>query len=849
MATVGSSLWGAIVAGSGLPLPGPDKIGLIPVPNWDVPSAVFPLRTRYPWSQTVDPEVTIHTFGSGDAKIEQRFYIGDGLKRFTVNLQAITASEIAQLAQFFRTVGGPLQAFYYDAPSDDNAGTTRYTVRFDNAALSWQQMNDFLANASVTLIQVPDPNAMPWYDVEKTDMRFPSSELQESLLSQIQQLIPMITIESKVADYPEIYLSDRRVTIAGQLYQARLIDFDGISQSLGPSDDARFRLGNADRVITALANDTELKRAKLSFSLFHVGTKIRIDLWTGEVKDYNSDEGPVFELMCSDPIAELTLQYPLRLVDRSCPKNYNDGAACPAALVGAANLETPCDKGFDTPAGCQFHQMDDYFGGIVASPQGVRIRDNGQDGRPRITATSIIGDTVYGQVLPEIYTDIEFPVNCMIVEGRDESDFYAAIGIVGEGPIGSYGASANQLLDGMPNISPFPPRASLGNDPNWDFFAIDESSGVWTTPFKAAGTAFIQIRRTDQKGIQASLPSDHSMQATVALGLSGFMWHGPGIRFTGVLTNPVWIAVNAYLKARGLRYASVADQEAVFDVTNCRNAALICEEIVDSLVYRRDLLAGEAPVTGGNFGYGNYSPGSATEKQFQFIGMLAQQKPLKDWLDEILLNCLGYYFTANGKLVIGIRENASAAEAFTVGNMLFESLQLKPFQPAFNDLIAVFADAQFSFQKNTIRVYDGGNAEMLGGGVRRYEKGQVNLSGTAFPSQAARIAITRLREEIGGINIDEWRTARLVSFKTTVLALNTFPGQVISITHPDAPNGFMKVRITGWKLNSDYSIDVTGRTLTDSMYDMTVGPKPVDVSVPTPPVVQTDFPLVPTWLP
>jgi hypothetical protein len=38
--------------------------------------------------------------------------------------------------------------------------------------------------------------------------------------------------------------------------------------------------------------------------------------------------------------------------------------------------------------------------------------------------------SIYDQVLPEVYTDSALPVNTKIASGRDESDFYAAVGIV-----------------------------------------------------------------------------------------------------------------------------------------------------------------------------------------------------------------------------------------------------------------------------------------------------------------------------------------------------------------------------------------------------------------------------------
>jgi hypothetical protein len=43
------------------------------------------------------------------------------------------------------------------------------------------------------------------------------------------------------------------------------------------------------------------------------------------------------------------------------------------------------------------------------------------------------------------------------------------------------------------------------------------------------------------------------------------------------------------------------------------------------------------------------------------------------------------------------------------------------------------------------------------------------------------------------------------------------------------PNGSGEFRVLSWRLNPDYSIDIQGRTTTDSMYDLVAGPKPADV--------------------
>ncbi len=76
----------------------------------------------------------------------------------------------------------------------------------------------------------------------------------------------------------------------------------------------------------------------------------------------------------------------------------------------------------------------------------------------------------------------------------------------------------------------------------------------------AAGTAFIVIRRSDAKGLQLSKPGDHAMIANVQMGMSGWVWTSLGVRIYGpALTNPVWIAVNMLLRARGLRLGGGRD--------------------------------------------------------------------------------------------------------------------------------------------------------------------------------------------------------------------------------------------------------------------------------------------------
>lgn len=64
----------------------PDYIGHVPVPEIAA-SGLFPLTPDYPIEVRRDHEVVIYQFGSGNAKIEQRFLLGTGTRRFSIRKQ------------------------------------------------------------------------------------------------------------------------------------------------------------------------------------------------------------------------------------------------------------------------------------------------------------------------------------------------------------------------------------------------------------------------------------------------------------------------------------------------------------------------------------------------------------------------------------------------------------------------------------------------------------------------------------------------------------------------------------------------------------------------------------------
>jgi hypothetical protein len=136
---------------------------------------------------------------------------------------------------------------------------------------------------------------------------------------------------------------------AGSFYLHRLIGIGElgsdvlISQDIkGTSDNVRFTFGNGDRVMTQLANDTDLKYAEIDLCLFHVNSGILLQLWKGVIQDFTSDGTPIFPVTCSDGFFQIMNQYPERQLSRQCWKTYNDGVNCPWAIP----LPTSDDRSF-----------------------------------------------------------------------------------------------------------------------------------------------------------------------------------------------------------------------------------------------------------------------------------------------------------------------------------------------------------------------------------------------------------------------------------------------------------------------------------------------------------------------
>jgi hypothetical protein len=828
------------------------SLGPVPIP--DPPFiAPFPLRVDFGSGTDIEPPIAIHVFDQPGLKTEQRFLLGNGMRRFRIRRDHLACHEYDQLRAHWIQAQGTYAEFSFTYPSP--AGNQTVRVRYENPMIDFPaSAGRIMGDPGITMIEVA--TSVPTYTSAHTLNRFPDSAFDTALTAQVQRIVPLIAIQDRAGATSTLYLSNQSLTVDGITYLPRLATWDGISQSIGEAgDSARFGFGNADSVFTELVKTINLNRAKVQFALFHVGSLTLVKLWSGYALPWSFDSDGNFFLPASDGVFELGLSYPSRMVTRSCWKVYK-GRFCPST-----SALPDCPKSWEA---CNARAVPHSFGGVVVAPQQRAFvpQDSGTIGwaSSGLTSVTVAADTVYQRVVQEVYTDEAMVVTCDVAAGRDESEFYSALGIVGEGPISGYDTNLmNHKLDNQPPHDPVHGggwRGITGNDPaaTSDFFALDTAPWNTVPPGStyAAGLAFAEIRRTDEAGTQLTQITDRVMTVTVTGGIGGWTWTAPGARvWTPALANTIWVAVNVYLRAIGLRVGqgqdalvSPAQMETFFDVQQAIAMAAICDLQVDKLV------------------------GTGKERQYPFRGALKERKPLKDWLQEILNCCLGYYTFVNGKLWLGIRENSGVLphNTYTRANILFKSLETVPIQPQFNQLTVEFGDEEFNWQLNNVTIYDMDQAAFAGTVESpQFNASTMTLVGVSNKSQAARIATTRLREEIGGIVVrdaggaitdNQQVKARSLRFRTTVLGLHTMAGDIISLGslqpgqgHPALPTGYAEGRVVKWMLNPDFSIDLDATPTTDAMYNLTFGPKPEDATAaPVPPEMLPSITGL-TWMP
>ena len=415
----------------------------------------------------------------------------------------------------------------------------------------------------------------------------------------------------------------------------------------------------------------------------------------------------------------------------------------------------------------------------------------------------------------------------------------------------------------------------------------------------AAGTTLCEIRYPipPGSGISPTTAESHTMSIPISLGLEGSVFDPSGnLTVTQGVINPYWVAANSYLRAMGVNQADAATQLSYLVLPSITNAGGTgCADIAGlwvapmvgnvipgfivtpagqqllyyNLDYYNNTFTWQESYTTSSIhtisiaqaisdGYVIQASTANQEPQFMFQGSVAEYKPFRDWLTEILNCALGWFSFDFGALKMGIRYSAVPTESFTVGSMLYQSLTITPIAAKFEHLRLSFANVELQYQQDLAEYADKDHAAY-------YNRAAVPLTsdmrspGTSTLSQGLRVSVSRTREEIGGIlrgvpyngipdvttnPYIEWDNNKRVSFKSTLLALTTEIGQVVAIQHPEVPtypgahpasragsNGpfapnTWPFRIEKWMLHSDWSVSIQARSCVDSMYDTEVGPQP-----------------------
>jgi tetratricopeptide (TPR) repeat protein len=85
---------------------------------------------------------------------------------------------------------GPWKAFTYNVPNPGGT-TTGVLVTFEQTPISFEYLRNAV-QVGLNLIEVVDPTQSPAYTINSTCLRFPSNALSTALLSEVQQIVPLV---------------------------------------------------------------------------------------------------------------------------------------------------------------------------------------------------------------------------------------------------------------------------------------------------------------------------------------------------------------------------------------------------------------------------------------------------------------------------------------------------------------------------------------------------------------------------------------------------------------------------------------------------------------------------------
>lgn len=821
--------------------------GIIPIED-PVISGVYPLEPDFDVTRRLGNNYIVHKIS---LKKEQRIRKTFNTNSWVLSHETLTAAELQLLVDFYDDHKYPWQLFYFYDPHEtqylggavDLTGAStigRYTVRFADTQLSHEAVRHHLFSGTLEIVEV-NTSTTPvvchggWSYLSD---RYPSDTqggaqvlawYTKAELTGDRDIVPLIVFVPTISpDAPPSYtfgVSDRLADVLSTfgpsspvffsgVYQPRLLDWE-ITQEIDSGDTVRIVLDDADHIFSDYAQQISLDRAGVRFFVYKnnpFGGQGFHNLWQGYVTTWtwNRADG-TFIIDCEGGLHGLKRSMPRRSGATVCPWQFNDGFECPYATAGSGGDPDSCDKGLDTPNGCTAHGMTNYFGGVNPKPITIsgKLNDTGFAGlmRKGYTSTSTPIKSIQSEVIPLVYGTGRQIVPATIFETRDESEFFVAAGIVSEGQIRSIG---QVLLDGQtmhPGYSPIIAQGTIG-----------QNIGTHIDPaFRSSHTCFVSVRRVDEVGFKN--PNDtHSILVEVKEGLWGtgiWWWTGPFANASDFPTNcPPCIALNFVLRAMGIQHPQYNPdllKDTVVEIERFIQCVNHCETLVPSLT------------------------GGADEKRYEFRGVVKDLKPAIEHLRDILASApIDLVYTV-GKVSFKIRKDDITNPpplqlTFEhLENIIQGSFTSSRREPRFNELKILFSDIALDFQENSITVYDE-QAQIRSGilfnssshqGEKKphVKQAQMNAIGLFNKSQVIRLATQLLREELGGATEQEQLDARDVSFTAPLIGISVEIGDIISVVHPELPNGQAYVRLKRWQFTSNWDVQLSGSTVTASMYD------------------------------
>src|SRR5262245_35366013 len=102
----------------------PDSIGRITVPALVDSGSTFPLVSDFGHSLSQDRPVIVHQFGSGATKIEQRFEVGIGPRKWGFRRASLSRANRDSLVAFWESMQGAWKSFSYAVPGGSTEKVT-----------------------------------------------------------------------------------------------------------------------------------------------------------------------------------------------------------------------------------------------------------------------------------------------------------------------------------------------------------------------------------------------------------------------------------------------------------------------------------------------------------------------------------------------------------------------------------------------------------------------------------------------------------------------------------------------------------------------------------------------------